>query len=150
MLKHLAERLICAFTGQEAHAARLQYFSSASALASVLMAALLVFAQGVQATAQPVCKPVMTIRDANFSEPINLKRYWTAVVHVDASRCATVTGGLFALGFVRLAENGPDLEFAEPFFWQPEQTKVRVEFWVDEAVHKYWISDVAACPCRGN
>ncbi len=70
-------------------------------------------------------------------------------MHVDASRCATVTG-LFALGFVRLAENGPDLEFAEPFFWQPEQTKVRVEFWADEAVHKYWISDVATCPCRGN
>jgi len=150
MLKRSAERLICAFTGPDSRATHRQYSSSTSALASVLTAALLVFVQGVQATAQPVCKPVMTVRDANFSAPINLKRYWTAVVDVDASRCATVTGGLFALGFVRLAENGPDLEFAEPFFWQPEQTKVKVEFWVDEAVHKYWISDVAACPCRGN
>ena len=115
----------------------------------ILAAVLLVFAQGVQATAQPVCKPVMTVTDANFSEPINLRRYWTAVVLVDASRCATVSG-LFSLGFIRLAENAPDLEFAESFFWQPDQTKVRVEFWVDEAVHKYWISDVAACPCRRN
>ena len=74
------------------------------------------------------------------------QRWWTST-----HRAARPwTGGLFALGFVRLAENGPDLEFAEPFFWQPEQTKVRVEFWVDEAVDKYWISDVAACPCRGN
>lgn len=114
-----------------------------------LAATLLVFAQGAQAAAQPACKPALTIREASFSQPINLKRYWTAVVDVDASRCATVTG-LFALGFVRLAENGPDLEFAKPFFWQPKQTKIKVEFWVDEAVHKYWISDVAACPCRSN
>ena len=49
-----------------------------------------------------------------------------------------------------MPENGPDLEFAKPFFWQPKQTKIKVEFWVDEAVHKYWISDVAACPCRSN
>ena len=114
-----------------------------------LAATLLVFAQGAQAAAQPACKPALTIREASFSQPINLKRYWTAVVDVDASRCTTATG-LFALGFVRLAENGPDLEFAKPFFWQPKQTKIKVEFWVDEAVHKYWISDVAACPCRSN
>jgi hypothetical protein len=149
MLKRSTERLLWAFTGPKTSAVHRQHYSSSSVLASVLMAALLVFAQGVQAAAQPVCKPLMTVRDAHFSEPVNLKRYWTAVVQVDASRCATVSG-LFALGFVRLAENGPDLEFAEPFLWQPEQTKVRVEFWVDEAVHKYWISDVATCPCRGN
>ena len=118
-------------------------------LARTLIAALVLFSQGTQADAQPACKPILTVRDVIFSEPINLKRYWTAMVHVDASRCATASGP-FALGFVRRAENGPDLEFAEPFFWQPEQTKVRVEFWVDEAVHKYWISDAAACPCRGN
>ena len=145
MLKRLAERLL---GGPATGAVHRQYFSSALARASTL-AALLLFAQAVQAAAQPACKPVMTVRDASLSEPINLKRYWTAVVHVDASRCATMTG-LFALGFVRLAENGPDLEFAESFFWQPQQTKVRVEFWVDEAVHKYWIGEVAACPCRGN
>lgn len=118
-------------------------------LARTLVAALVLFSQGTQAAAQPVCKPVLTVKEASFSEAINLRRYWTAMVHVDASRCATVSG-LFALGFVRLAENGPDLEFAESFFWQPDQTRVRVEFWVDEAVHKYWINDVATCPCRGS
>ena len=25
---------------------------------------------------------------------------------------------------------------------------VRVEFWTDEAVDRYWVADVAACPCR--
>jgi len=113
------------------------------------MAVLMLLAQGAQAAARPVCRPVLTVGDAKFSEAINLKRYWTAAVHVDASPCATVSG-LFALGFVRLAESGLDLKFFEPFFWRPDQTQVRVEFWIDEAVHKYWISDVAACPCRGN
>jgi hypothetical protein len=117
--------------------------------ASILAAALLLFLPGATVAAQPVCKPALTVKDVNFTETINLKRVWKAVVHVDASRCATVSG-LFALGFVRLAENGPDLEFAEPFFWQPGPTRVRVEFWADEAVHKYWIEDVAACPCRAN
>jgi len=115
----------------------------------MLVAALLVFSQGTLAAAEPVCKPVLMVKDVGFSEMINLKRFWTATVDVDASRCAT-SSGLFALAFVRLAENAPDLEFAEPLFWQPGQTRVRVEFWADEAVHKYWVSDVAACPCRGN
>ena len=39
-------------------------------------------------------------------------------------------------------------EFAQPFIWRPGQTSVRVEFWVDEAVLKYWIGDVATCPGR--
>ena len=115
--------------------------------ASIGVAALLILLQATQATAQPICKPVLTIRDVALSHVVNLKRFWTAVVHADASKCATVSG-LFAIGFVRLAENGPDLEFAEPFFWRPGPTSVRVEFWADEAVHKYWIEEVAACPCR--
>ena len=123
--------------------------SASSSRAAILLAVLLVFFQGAQATAQPVCKPVPTVRDVAFSETINLRRFWTAVVHVDASKCATVSG-LFALGFVRLAENGLDLEFAEPFFWRPGPTSVRVEFWADEAVHNYWIDEVATCPCRAN
>ena len=89
------------------------------------------------------------VKDVGFSEMINLKRFWTATVDVDASRCVTASG-LFALTFVRLAENAPDLEFAEPFIWREAQTRIRVEFWADEAVHNYWIGEVATCPCRGN
>jgi len=120
-----------------------------NSLVSTLAAALLAALPGTQAVAQPVCRPVLAVNNADFSQVFNLRRYWTATVHVDASRCATSTG-LFAIGFVRLAGNGPDLEFAQPFVWQPGQTSVRVEFWADEAVHKYWISDVATCPCRGD
>ena len=115
----------------------------------ILAAALRVFSQATQAAAEPACKPVLVVKDVGFSEVINLKRFWTATVDVDASRCAA-SSGLFALAFVRLAENAPDLEFAEPFIWRAPQTKVRVEFSADEAVHAYRIDDVAACPCRGN
>ncbi len=117
--------------------------------ALVLAATLLVLSQGAQATAQPVCKPILVVKDVAFSKTVNLKRFWTATVDIDASRCAT-SSGLFALSFVRLAENGPDLEFTEPLVWRATQTKVRVEFWADEAVRDYTISDIAACPCRGN
>lgn len=103
---------------------------------------------GGQAIAQPICRPVIAIKDVHFSEVIKLKRLWTATVDVDASRCATI-GGLFAIGFVRLAENAPDLEFAERFVWHPGKMELVVEFWADEAVHKHWIGDVAVCPCRG-
>lgn len=116
---------------------------------SMMVVVLLVFSQATQATAEPVCKPALLVNDVGFSEVTNLKRFWTATVQVDASRCAT-SSGLFAFAFVRLSENAPDLEFAEPLFWKSERTSVRVEFWADEAVQKYWVSDVAACPCRAN
>lgn len=103
---------------------------------------------GGPAIAQPDCRPAITIKEVRFSEMIKLKRFWTAAVDVDASRCATI-GGLFAISFVRLAENGPDLEFAERFVWHPGQMELVVEFWADEAVHKHWIGEIAPCPCRG-
>jgi len=117
--------------------------------ASILMAALSMLLQTTQATAQPTCKPALTVKDVAFSQVVNLRRFWTAVVHADASKCATASG-LFSIGFVRLAENAPDLEFAEPFFWRPGLASVRVEFWADEAVGKYWIDEVASCPCRSD
>ena len=107
----------------------------------------LAFLHGGQATAQPLCRPEVGIESVHFSEVMNLKRFWTATLNVDASGCAT-SSGLFALGFIRLSETAPDLEFAEPFFWRSGQMSVRVELWVDETVDRYWIADVAACPCR--
>jgi hypothetical protein len=117
--------------------------------ASMLAAALVIPLQATQAIAQPICKPELTVKEVSFSQPVNLRRFWTAVVHADGSKCATASG-LFAIGFVRLAENAPDLQFAEPFFWRQGAASVRVEFWADEAVDKYWIDEVASCPCRGN
>jgi hypothetical protein len=111
--------------------------------AIVGLGALLHPGQGV---AQPLCKPEIAIKSVRFSEPISLKRYWTAIVNVDASAC-TASSGLFALGFARLSGTAPDLEFTEPFIWRAGQTNVRVEFWWDEAVERYWVADVAACLC---
>jgi hypothetical protein len=97
--------------------------------------------------AQPLCKPEIVVKDVHFSQAMNLRRLWTATVDVDASGCAA-SSGFFSLGFVRLSETAPDLEFREPFIWRPGQTTVRVEFWWDEAVDRVWIADVAGCPCR--
>jgi hypothetical protein len=114
---------------------------------SMLTAALLVLLQATQVAAQPVCKPALTLRNVGFSDAVNLRRFWTATVDVDASQCTTASG-LYSLEFLRMAESGLDQKFAQPFIWRPGQTSVRVEFWVDEAVHKYWIGEVATCPCR--
>jgi len=98
--------------------------------------------------ASPICHPTLTVKEVSFSSVINLRRYWNAAIWVDASRCAKRTG-LFALKFMRGAENAPELEFFEPFIWNAGETTVRVEFWADETVERYWLADVAPCPCRG-
>ena len=114
---------------------------------SVALAMVSVLLSGPQAAASSSCKPALTVNNVSFSAPFNLKRYWSATIAVDASRCVN-SSGLFALGFLRLGENAPDLEFVEPLIWHAGETKVRVEFWTDEAVQKYWIADVASCRCR--
>lgn len=99
-----------------------------------------------QAIAETVCRPHIAIENVRFSEPVNLRRYWTASVSVNAAPCAA-SSGLYSLGFLRLSESGADLEFTEPFIWRSSATTVRVEFWADEAVGRYWVADVAACSC---
>jgi hypothetical protein len=106
-----------------------------------------VLVSGTPIAAKSVCKPALTVNEVAFSAPINLRRYWTATVAADTSLCASQSG-FFSLGFVRLAENAPDLSFIEPFVWHAGENMVRVEFWADEAVHEYWIADVARCTCR--
>ncbi len=103
-----------------------------------------------QAVGQPICKPVLAFQEVQFSEmqPPTLERRWTAVVSVDASRCAINSGGYFEIGFLRLKENAVDLEFREQFIWLPPSVNVSVDFWADEAVQRYWIENVAACRCR--
>jgi hypothetical protein len=102
---------------------------------------------GAPVRANSVCKPALTVKEVTFSSPVNLRRYWTATVVADAAPC-TSRSGLFALGFVRLAETAPDLSFVEPFIWHPGDNKVRVELWADEAIGEYWMADVALCACR--
>jgi hypothetical protein len=102
-----------------------------------------------QAAGQPACRPVLAIKQARFSEmkPPTLERTWTAVLAVDASRCAT-TSGRFEIVFSRAKEIGIDLEFREQFMWRPDAAEASVDFWADETVEKYWLGNVAACPCR--
>jgi|SRR6185437_15065909 len=103
----------------------------------------------VPVTDHPLCRPMLSVTGVQFSEmiPPTLERKWTAVVSVDASHCAT-TSGRFAISFSRLKETAPDLEFQEQFIWLPPSVTVSVHFWPDEAVERYWLNDVVACPCR--
>jgi hypothetical protein len=102
-----------------------------------------------QAVGQPICRPVLAFKEVRFSEmkPPTLERKWTAVLSVDASRCAT-TSGRFEIVFSRLKEIGTEIEFREQFMWQSDEVEVSVDFWADEAVKGYWLTNVAACPCR--
>ena len=47
-------------------------------------------------------------------QPPTMERKWSAVLSVDASRCAT-TSGRFGIVFSRQKENGLELEFQEQF-----------------------------------
>jgi hypothetical protein len=95
------------------------------------------------------CKPDLVIKDVRFSEmnPPTMERKWTAVVSVDASRCAANSAGYFEIVFVRLLEIGPELEFREQFIWLPPSVKVGVDFGAYEAVERYRIDDITPCSC---
>ena len=86
---------------------------------SALLAAGIGLVGVTQAAGQPLCKPVLGFRDVRFSamQPPTLERKWTAVLSVDASRCAT-TSGRFGILFTRLKENGMDIDFQEQFTWK--------------------------------
>ena len=116
---------------------------------SLSLVALCTLLNAAQVVAGPVCRPTLAVKEESFSLAFNSKRVWTASINIDATRCAT-TSGQFSIKFVRLAENAPDLTFTEPVIWSLGQKSVAVEFWANEAVHKYWIEEVAACPCRGD
>lgn len=113
-----------------------------------LLTGLMAFASAAHAV-QPVCKPKLTVQDVQFSKwklP-SMEREWTAMVSVDASRCAANASGHFDIGFLRAKEYSLDLEFRERFVWMAPQVKVGVDFWHDEAVEKYWIDNVTPCAC---
>ena len=101
------------------------------------------------AAEQRTCRPGLAFKEVRFSEmqPKTMERKWTAVLSVDASRCAT-TSGRFGIVFSRQKENGLEIEFQEQFTWKPALMEVSVDFWADEAVEGYWLHNVAPCPCR--
>ena len=117
---------------------------------SALLAGILGFIGVTQAVGREVCRPALAVTEVKFSKwrlP-SMERRWTAVVSVDASRCAVNTGGYFEIGFSRLKENGIEVEFREQSIWLPLSVKVSVDFWGDEAVEAYWLDYVAPCSCR--
>jgi len=103
-----------------------------------------------QAFGREICRPVLTVTEVKFSkwQPPSVERTWTAVVSVDASRCAPNSGGYFEIGFARQKENGMEAEFQEQFIWRSPSVEVSVDFWFDEAVEAYWFNRVPPCPCR--
>ena len=103
----------------------------------------------MQAVAQQTCRPALAFKEVRFSamQPPTMERKWSAVLSVDASRCAT-TSGRFGIVFSRQKENGLELEFQEQFTWEPALVEVSVDFWADEAVEGYWLHNVVPCPCR--
>lgn len=114
-----------------------------------LLAGIVGLASVTQAVGERVCRPALAFKEVQLSamQPPSWERRWTAVVSADASRCAT-TAGYFEIGFLRLKENGLELEFREQFIWLSPSVKVSVDFWADEAVGHYWVDGVATCPCR--
>jgi hypothetical protein len=102
-----------------------------------------------QAAGQLVCKPILEFKAVRFSpmQPPTMARTWTAVVSVDASRCAANSSGHFDIVLSRLKEDAPDTEFRERFIWQAPAVEVAVDFSADEAVAGYRVDTIAPCPC---
>jgi hypothetical protein len=102
-----------------------------------------------QAAGAQTCRPALAFKEVRFSamRPPTMERKWTALLSVDASRCAT-TSGSFEIVFSRLKENAPEVDFREKFAWQQPAVVVSVDFWADEAVEGYRLGTVAPCPCR--
>ena len=104
-----------------------------------------------QAVGQQACRPALEVKEVQFSQmqPPTLTRTWTAVVSVDASRCAANSSGSFEIVFTRLKEIGPELDFRERFPWQSPAVNVVVDFAADEAVQRYRIDTITPCACGG-
>src|SRR5262249_15403858 len=116
--------------------------------AAWLLAGGFVLLAASHASGGAICRPSLTFKEVQLSEmrPPTLERRWSATVVADASRCATQAGS-FEVGFSRLKEGAPEVDFREEFIWSAPQSKISVDVWADEAVEAYWIHSVQACPC---
>jgi hypothetical protein len=113
---------------------------------SMLLAGAIALLGATHTGAETVCRPTVTFEQVRFSQTLEQRRHWTAVLAVDASSCATASGR-FYVNFVRLKEMAPDVLFSEEFTWKPGRIEISVEFWLDEAVLDYWIGYVPMCSC---
>jgi hypothetical protein len=118
---------------------------------SGFLAGIIVLVGVTQAVGQQPCRPALEVKEVQFSQmqPPTRKRTWSAVVSVDASRCASNSSGSFEIVFTRLKENGPELDFRERFAWQSPAVNVAVDFAADEAVQRYRVDNVSPCVCGG-
>ena len=109
------------------------------------------FVSVTQAVGQEPCRPALAVKEVQFSpmQPPTLKRTWSAVVSVDASRCAANSSGTFEIVFTRLKETAPELDFREQFAWLPPAVNIAVDFAADEAVQRYRIDNITPCACGG-
>jgi hypothetical protein len=82
-----------------------------------------------QASAQPLCKPLVVVKETKFSVIRDWKRIWIAAVSADTSQCAAASGR-FRLGVDRV------------------QDEISIVFGYDEAPVAYWVADVEPCACR--
>jgi hypothetical protein len=118
---------------------------------SGFLAGIIGFFGVTQAVGQEPCRPTLAVKEIQFSQmqPPTLKRTWTAVVSVDASRCAANSSGTFEIVFTRLKETAPELDFREKFAWLPPAVNIAVDFAADEAVQRYRIDNITPCACGG-
>jgi hypothetical protein len=114
-----------------------------------LIAIPLILMGATESWSQPICRPTLAFTEAQYA-PIKLpklERTWTVAFTVDASRCATDSGS-FSIEFTLWKENAPDTEFVETFQWKSDLNVISKEFWVDEAIGAYRVSEIHQCPCR--
>src|SRR5215472_4172231 len=108
---------------------------------SGVLATIAALAGIAQAAGQPMCRPALAFKTVSFSQmrPPSMRRTWTAVVTVDASRCAAASHGHFEIVLRRLQEFGPDSESSEEFIWAAPEVTVAVALAATEAIERYRI-----------
>jgi hypothetical protein len=96
------------------------------------------------------CKPLLSTRavqEVRPSSPQPLPWKWQATIVADTGFCATRSGS-FEMGFVRIKEYSPDLQFTQTFRWNQKQFDISMELSVDEAILEFRIGFIAPCVCR--
>lgn len=100
------------------------------------------------AAEQKTCWPILSVKQPRLSDTmINMKRYWSAMLEVNAASCVE-SAGTFDLRLTRSKENARDFVFTEPVAWSTRQTDIVIELWADEAVLDYRIGRIRYCTCR--
>jgi hypothetical protein len=114
-----------------------------------LTAVSLILMGATESWSQPICRPTLAFTQAHYA-PMKLpklERTWRVTFAVDASPCVTSSGS-FSILFVVWKENAPDTQYVETFQWIPGVNVISKEFWADEAVGDYRVSEIAPCSCR--